>query len=586
MKAGTPDGGYSNLIGKFHWFHFYQRHAQALTAFRQMLAARYAYTLIDSRTGFTDIGGICTMLMPEKLVAVFTPNQQSLSGVLDLAERAVEYRRASDDLRPLAVFPLASRIELAEKELRDEWRKQYQRRFQDRFKKVYAEETCDLTAYFDEVQLPHVSYYAYGEKVAVLQQRSETLSLRRAYEVFFHRLIHLDYAWEATGTSPEVPQAPIPQPKTADAAAGVSGFENDVFISYAHIDNESFGEESDRWVSVLQRNLQTRLEMLLGPRIKFYRDPRLSGDALFPETIREQLEHAAVLVSVVSPAYLASLECRRELESFIAAADRTAGLQVEGQPRVCKVLKRPVAWTDLPSVLQETLGYEFYRTDSTGRVREFLLDRDPDAQKLYWQKLDDIAQDIADTLTRIERRRRTGAADAAPASGPVVVYVAETTSDIETVREQLLRELKSRGHRILPEKPLPKQGEDLKRTVKADLDQCRLSVHLIGRQYGFIPEGEESSVVSLQHEIAAELTAQGRLTELIWMAPGLTPADTRQSEFISSLESNPGSGELLKTTVEALKNTVQERLPGPVEAISQDGRYTRYRRREYSAAHL
>jgi hypothetical protein len=39
--------------------------------------------LIDSRTGLTDIRGICTMLMPEKLVVVFTPNRQSLTGVID-----------------------------------------------------------------------------------------------------------------------------------------------------------------------------------------------------------------------------------------------------------------------------------------------------------------------------------------------------------------------------------------------------------------------------------------------------------------------------------------------------------------------
>ena len=65
-----------------------------LDVFRDLLAAKYAYCLIDSRTGFTDVGGICTMLLPEKLVTVFTPNRQSLYGALDLTLEAVEYRRA------------------------------------------------------------------------------------------------------------------------------------------------------------------------------------------------------------------------------------------------------------------------------------------------------------------------------------------------------------------------------------------------------------------------------------------------------------------------------------------------------------
>jgi hypothetical protein len=51
------------------------------------------------------------MLMPETLVVVFTPNLQSLDGVVDLVRDAAHYRGQSDDLRPLLVYPLPSRIE-------------------------------------------------------------------------------------------------------------------------------------------------------------------------------------------------------------------------------------------------------------------------------------------------------------------------------------------------------------------------------------------------------------------------------------------------------------------------------------------
>ena len=77
------------------------------------------------------------MILPEKLVAVFTPNRQSLSGVLDLAARAIEYRRTSADLRPMAVFPLPSRIEDAEHELKRRWRANYQREFEETFLRIY-----------------------------------------------------------------------------------------------------------------------------------------------------------------------------------------------------------------------------------------------------------------------------------------------------------------------------------------------------------------------------------------------------------------------------------------------------------------
>jgi len=196
IKAGRFDPHYAELVGSFDWVEFYNKFGAVIEAFRDLLVSKYAYCLVDSRTGLSDISGVCTMLLPEKLVAVFTPNRQSLDGVLDLVISAVNYRRSSDDFRPLAVFPLPSRVELAEKILKERWRAEYQRKFEEVFRQVYGVKECNLTAYFDEVQLPHMSYYAYGENIAVLEERSEALSLRRTYEVFNQRLIDLSFAWE------------------------------------------------------------------------------------------------------------------------------------------------------------------------------------------------------------------------------------------------------------------------------------------------------------------------------------------------------------------------------------------------------
>ena len=204
IKAGLFDSHYSELVGSFNWIEFYNKFGSAISVFKDLLTFKYAYTLVDSRTGLTDTSGICTMLLPEKLVTVFTPNDQSLVGVLDLVDRAISYRRSSNDFRPLAVFPLPSRIEIAEKALREQWRKNYQSRFEEIFRRVYDVEDCDLTEYFDEVQLPHVSYYAYGEKIAVEEERSEALSLSRAYREFFRRLIELDAAWAKLADIPSI----------------------------------------------------------------------------------------------------------------------------------------------------------------------------------------------------------------------------------------------------------------------------------------------------------------------------------------------------------------------------------------------
>ncbi|MGE0085342.1 MAG: TIR domain-containing protein [Desulfococcaceae bacterium] len=199
MKAGKFDAGYSERVTSFDWYDFYNQFGEAIRIFGELLASRYEYVLIDSRTGLTDISGICTMLLPEKLVGVFTPNRQSIDGLLKLIRQAVEYRRASNDFRPLAIFPLPSRVERDMEKLRQEWRNDYQNKFEKLFQELYQTKECDLSEYFDEVMLPHIKDYAYGEEIAVLvEERSDSSSMSRAYQKFYGHLIELDFAWQET----------------------------------------------------------------------------------------------------------------------------------------------------------------------------------------------------------------------------------------------------------------------------------------------------------------------------------------------------------------------------------------------------
>ena len=180
-----------------------------------MLSQRYSHCLIDSRTGLTDTGGICTALLPHKLVVVFTPNRQSIEGLVNVAKQVSKYRRASENLRPLVVFPLPSRIDPAAEDLRKQWREHYQSQFEELFRQIYGVQDCDLTEYFDEVQLPYKTDYAYGERIAVLEESADALSLNRAYRRFLERLIGSDCPWV---TQLEAPRAEEIAPSIAGGA--------------------------------------------------------------------------------------------------------------------------------------------------------------------------------------------------------------------------------------------------------------------------------------------------------------------------------------------------------------------------------
>lgn len=211
IKAGRLDEDYAGSVSAFDWQGLYRRSPQLLRALSDRLARDYAWVLIDSRTGLTDTSGICTMLMPEALVVVFTPNAQSLDGVVDLVRDAGRYRAESDDLRPLVVYPLPSRIEASEPAMRKLWRfgdpkagiQGFQPAFERVFKEIYKLPECRLGPYFDDVQIQHVPKFAYGEDIAVLgEESSDRFSLTRSFQRFAQRLTDEALPWEDADLTP------------------------------------------------------------------------------------------------------------------------------------------------------------------------------------------------------------------------------------------------------------------------------------------------------------------------------------------------------------------------------------------------
>jgi len=213
LKAGSQrndvemDESYSAKARRFDWPFFYREYGSFFALLREHLAERFDVVLIDSRTGLTDIGGICTRVMPEKLVTVFAPNKQNIDGVTHVAETSVKYRMRSRDPRSLTIFPLASRIDASASKLRRTWwrggkiREEriegYQKRFETLLREIYQIEQCDLSEYFEETQIPHDSDYAYGEDLAAWRDGTDDrFTIGYACDQLAQRLARLTAPWE------------------------------------------------------------------------------------------------------------------------------------------------------------------------------------------------------------------------------------------------------------------------------------------------------------------------------------------------------------------------------------------------------
>jgi hypothetical protein len=339
-------------------------------------------------------------------------------------------------------------------------------------------------------------------------------------------------------------------------------FDEDAFISYAHLDDQSLIEGKQGWVSNFHRVLQIRVGQFLGKDPHIWRDPKLQGNDFFADTLLERLRKVAVLVAVLSPRYVRSEWTLRELTEFWHAAELSTGIRIGDKARVIKILKTPVPLDKHPPQLQALLGYEFFKVDpETGSVRELDLMFGAEAQTEFLKRVDDVAKDLCELVQAIE------GGDELPAPAKPPVYLAEATRDMIDAHDSIRRDLQDHAHPVVPPQSLPTLQSDLEAYVRAQLSRCSMSIHLIGKNYGVVPEEWTESLPEVQYRLAAERAKQPGFTRLVWIPPGLQIQDERQCKFIARLREDPGlqkGTDLLETPLADLRTVIYTRLtPSP-----------------------
>jgi hypothetical protein len=362
-------------------------------------------------------------------------------------------------------------------------------------------------------------------------------------------------------------------------------FENDVFISYSHIDNQPLGPDQEGWITILDRSLRVRLGQLLGREPRIWRDPKLQGNDHFSDELVDKFANVAALVCVLSPRYVKSEWCMREFQGFLEARRRAGGVDVGGKSRVFKVTKTQIPLESHPDAVRGLLGYDFFSVDpDTGRAREHNLYSGPERERRYWAQLDDLAMDLSQLLATDEA---FGAASA-PAGTEAVrlegggegagkkVFIAEASFDLKEERDTLKRDLSQRGYTIEPHEALPLIASEIERVVPQILAECELAIHLSGRNYGLVPEGATESMAELQNKLSVELAERQGLRRLIWIPRGVEAEDDRQRTLLDALRTDPavqGGADVFETPIEEFKAAVLKKLepepPAPTNGSSE-----------------
>jgi len=164
MGAGRQGATYSERVTSFNWKRFFELGgAQLLSVMKDHFRSRYDWVLIDSRTGVSDASGICTIQMPDTVVAFFTLNRQSIEGVAAILQAIRSYRSASVKGSEIRFFPVATRIENAEQE-KLEIARTYARKTLAPF--LPDDSQSHPREYWDKMEILYKPAYAFEEVLA------------------------------------------------------------------------------------------------------------------------------------------------------------------------------------------------------------------------------------------------------------------------------------------------------------------------------------------------------------------------------------------------------------------------------------
>lgn len=295
LTAGKRDNNYSERLRNFNLDDFYGNfnggiHIENL---RSQFLERYDFVLIDSRTGVTDFGGICTIQLPDILVLLFTPTEQSIDGVLDIAKRSVKAQLDIPfDRLKLITLPIPTRIDKTEYEMTNKWISKISKQLSE-IMNDWIPKAVSKVEFIQLAKIPYVPFFSYGEQLPVIEQsRNDTSGLHYAYEnlasLLSNNLEKIELLIENRTQYLSIARKNYKNKRS-------KGIKIKMFLSYSNKDIE-YAEEIMAHLSILKSFFD--LEIWSAKNIK-------AGDN-WKDSIQNEIKDSDVFLFLISSDFLAS----------------------------------------------------------------------------------------------------------------------------------------------------------------------------------------------------------------------------------------------------------------------------------------
>jgi hypothetical protein len=166
LCAGRQDKDYGKRVNEFNWEEFYEKwHGFGFMEYLKnelKSSENFDIVLLDSRTGITDIGGICTLQLPEVVVLLFALNEQNLNGIETTIQGIYSKATAATERKsPPELILRPARVErYLEQDKKSEWERQAANRLGQY---LTGPDRDNPLKFMKKKSLPYIGGYGFGE---------------------------------------------------------------------------------------------------------------------------------------------------------------------------------------------------------------------------------------------------------------------------------------------------------------------------------------------------------------------------------------------------------------------------------------
>ena len=310
--------------------------------------------------------------------------------------------------------------------------------------------------------------------------------------------------------------------------AYTKGFENDIFISYSHVDNATV-DNSEGWVDMFVKKLNVALSQCVGiaNTVKIWHDEKLRKNDLFDSVIENHIQSSGIFVAILSNGYKKSEYCQKELHCFCQFAESSPlGLLVDYKSRVLCVLIKDIDYHHLHEIFNRMLPYQFH--NEKGFTISYQKDEFDD-------QIRELAKDIHSMTDAIVKATKTSSPDIQQKPNKFPVLFADVPKTLLDDRELLISNLANYDVEVLLPPPITEKEYNKKFIDIAK--KARLIIHLLDQ----FPSEKVGNSSKTYDQKQLKLCLKVDTPKFIWVPRDLqfeNITDPIHKEFLIDIEKN------------------------------------------------